>query len=65
MAKATKSTKKKTPEGKVLISVNVDKATLEKVQKIAWEKKMRFAEAYNEAFEQYVAAYEKKNKKIE
>lgn len=62
MAKA--STKKKAPEGKVLISVYVPIGQVEKLQSIAHDARSTYAEAYNKAFDRYIELYEAKHGKI-
>jgi hypothetical protein len=64
MAKAQSTPQKKAPEGKVLISVNVPIAQVDKLQNIAHQARTTYAEVYNKAFDKYIELYEAKHGKI-
>ena len=52
------------PEGKSQINFNITDEPLKKVKYIAYKKDVPMSDIYNEAIEQYIEKFEKKEGKI-
>ena len=52
------------PEGKSQINFNITDESLKKVKYIAYKKDVPMSDIYNEAIEQYIEKFEKKEGKI-
>jgi len=52
------------PEDKTQVNFNIKKVSLKKVKYIAYKKDLNKSDIYNEAVEQYIEKFEKKEGKI-